>query len=351
MKYRLGFVIIIEHGELESKTTLLVESIRRLPVLQDCPIYVVQPRPGALPSRATFDILDQQDVRYVYANLNRTWRHHAFMNKIYASAWIESFVENTLETLVYLDADVILTRAPEGLALTGEEVVAVAPIAEWQAGKVGQLVEKPLTPYWKLIYDICGVKELPEWEVTTIIDGLRIFPYFNSGVVAVQPAQGIFRLWQESMERLAQDERVHQFAANTREFFFLDQASLAGTLLARFSREQIRVLNHRYNYPLPAHHLLPDGVRGSALDDISIVHYHTLFSNLYWMDDMVISEPLKAWLLERLPLRPQLRLRRSNALQLTTHLLSRFPFRQHHRRVLSRLPGLRNTLPHPECNP
>ena len=84
---RLGFVIIMEQGNLEYQTLLLVESIRRLPTLQKCPLYVVQPRAGRRPSERTLRGLAQHhDALFVFGDLNRTWRHSGTMNKAYATA-------------------------------------------------------------------------------------------------------------------------------------------------------------------------------------------------------------------------------------------------------------------------
>jgi hypothetical protein len=344
MKHTFGFVIVMEQGDLEAKTALLVESIRRQPALAACPVFVVQPRSGPPPAPATLATLAKHDAHFVYADLNRSWRRHGPMNKVYAAALVESFVEQTVETLVFLDSDVVVVTPPDGLALTGAEVAAAAPIAQWQVGKAGQLVGELLNPYWAMIYEVCGVRELPDWHVTTTIDRRRMLPYFNSGVVAVRPAYGIFRKWLENVERAAQDKRARQLSTDSLEFFFFDQTMLAGTLVAELTREQVRVLEHRYNYPLPAHHLLPDGVRVRRLEDVSIVHYHAAFSNLYWMDEIEIAEPLASWLRGKLPLRPRLRLTRAASLLLTSHLLSRLPLRRRHHAWVRYIPGIRKTL-------
>ena len=345
MSYRFGFVIVMEKGELEAKTTLLVESIRRLPSLQTCPIFVVQPRAGELPSHTSASLLARLNSHYIYADLNKTWRHHGPMNKVYASALVEPYVEDTVETLLFLDSDLLFVTEPDGLALQGEEIAAVAPIAQQRVGKVGQLVEEPLNGYWQMIYDACGVKGSPEWFVTTTIDHRRILPYFNSGVVAVRPTAGIFRKWQENVERVAKDPRSQQYGEKSREFFFLDQTMLAGTLTAELAANQIRVMDHHFNYPLPAHNLLPSTSRVSHLEEISILHYHAAFSNLYWMDDIQVAEPLASWLLSRLPLRPKLRMNRSAILYFTSHWLSRLPGRRQHHQLIRHLPGLHKTLP------
>jgi hypothetical protein len=99
----LGFVIVVENGDLEAKITLLVESIRRLPTFSDYPIYVVQPRRGKPPSRRTLDFLANQRAVFVLNDLNRTWRHHGPMNKVYASALIESWVGRAVDTFVFLN--------------------------------------------------------------------------------------------------------------------------------------------------------------------------------------------------------------------------------------------------------
>jgi hypothetical protein len=337
-----GFVIVMERGDLEAKACLLVESIRRLPALQHSLIYVVQPRAGPRPDAATLRLLERHEVEYLTADLNQTWRRHGPMNKAYASALVEPLVEQRVETLVFLDTDVLVVTEPVGLALTSEEA-AVAPIAQWRVGQIGQLVDAPLTPYWEMIYTACGAS-IPDWSITTTIDRRPMLPYFNSGVVAVRPPRGLFRQWQENAERLGRDPQAQSLAADSREFFFLDQTVWAGTIIAELKREQVRVLSHRYNYPLPAHHLLPEGERARTLEDISLVHYHALFSNLYWMDDIPVSESLASWLLRRLPLRPQFKRTRTSTLLLASHWLSRLPLRRYHHRIVRRLPGIRTTV-------
>jgi hypothetical protein len=115
--------------------------------------------------------------------------------------------------------------------------------------------------------------------------------------------------------------------------------------VAELSASQIRVMDHHYNYPLPAHNLLPPGIHVERLDEISILHYHAAFSNLYWMDEIQVSESMAPWLLRRLPLRPKLRMKRSAILLLTSHWLSRLPWRRQHHQLVSRLPGLYKTIP------
>jgi hypothetical protein len=345
----LGFVIVVEHGDLEAKTTLLVESIRRVESLNDAPIFVVQPRRGEPVSARTLALLNRHDVEYIFTNLNSTWRTHGPMNKVYASALVEPYVEDHVDTLVFLDSDVLMVAPPVNLPLREGQVAGVTPIAQQRTGKVGQPAGEPVDDYWRVIYDACGGNGVPDWSVTTTIDRQQILPYFNSGVVAVRPEFGICRTWQDNIERVAKDPRMQPFLTG-REFFFLDQTMLAGTLTAELSQQQIRIQDHVYNYPLPAHNLLPVGVRAARLDDLSIIHYHAAFSNLYWMDEIDVSDALRSWLLERLPLRPKFRMKRSAILELTSYWLSRLPGRPVHHRLVARVPRLRGTLPATELD-
>lgn len=301
---QMGFVIVMEQGNLEHQTTLLIESIRRLPSLRECPIYVIQPRPGKRPSQRSLDLLFDHEAVFISANLNKSWSHHGTMNKVYASACVEALTEHTLDTLVFLDSDVLFINPPDELVLDERHVVAVKPV---DLQGLGQPVDRPISPYWEMIFENCGVREPPDWFVTTTIDRQRIVPYFNEGVAAVRPSRGIFRRWKENVERLAHDQRARSFPAGTDEFFFLNQAMFAGTLLAEISQEQIRLLDQRYNYSLRPRKLAPAEVRSGGMGELVVAHYHKKFYSGDWMEDIDVSEPLASWLRSRLPLRRRYR--------------------------------------------
>ena len=301
---RLGFIIIVEQGNLEYQTLLLVESIRRLPALQQSPIYVVQPRAGRRPTERTLRSLAQHDAAFIFGDLNRTWRRSGTMNKVYASAYVEALTEHTLDTLVFLESDTVLISPPDDLVLSGREVVAAVPIHKLN---VAQRVDSPVSPYWHMIYENCAVRRTPDWHVTTVVDQHDVLPYFNDGVIAVQPSAGIFRQWRDNAERLARDERALNMPADSEEYFFVNQALFSGTLLGQLSREQIRILDHTYNFTLVSRTSPAQHVRVSALDDVKIFHYHRALYSSDWMKEVTASEPLEAWFRSRLPLRRQRR--------------------------------------------
>lgn len=72
------------------------------------------------------------------------------------------------------------------------------------------------------------------------------------------------------------------------------------------------MLEPHYSYPLDLHRRLGPEQRISRLNDIAIIHSGEAFYNLQWLDQFTVDEPLKTWLLSRLPLpdsRWQLRIR------------------------------------------
>jgi lipopolysaccharide biosynthesis glycosyltransferase len=301
---QLGFVIVMEQGNLEYQTTLLIESIRRLASLRECPIYVIQPRPGKRPSQRSLDLLFDHEAVFISTDLNKSWSQHGTMNKVYASAFVEELTEHALDTLVFLDSDILFVNPPHDLTLDERHLVAVKPV---DLQGLGQPVDQSISAYWEMIFEACGVRALPDWHVTTTIDRRRILPYFNEGVAAVRPSQGIFRRWRDNAERLAHDQRARSLPAGTDEFFFLNQALFAGTLLAEVPQEQIRLLDQRYNYSLRPRRLAPAEVQRGGLEELVIVHYHKKFYSEAWMDDIDLGEPHASWLRSRLPLRRRYR--------------------------------------------
>ncbi len=298
--YAHAFIIVIEAGILEENTLLLVESIREFGgPCRHSAIYVVQPREGVMISQKTMNVLTKHDVIYIRANFNDTWFSYGVANKVYAAAFIESLVKGTVDSLTFLDSDTIIVNPPVDLFLETTGVVAVRPT---DIRGVGQLVSAPLTPYWESVWDVCGVNPPVGWDVSTTVDEQRIYPYFNSGLVTVNPQEGLFQLWRENMDRLARDERISSLPQRCDERIYLDQAALAATILSKVSQQQTTILDHRYNYPLHLHGRMPQATRVSSLDELVVVHYHRIFQDRSWINNISVDGFLAKWLLARLPL-------------------------------------------------
>jgi lipopolysaccharide biosynthesis glycosyltransferase len=295
----LGFVVIVEYGDLENKAILLAESIRRF--LADghkYPIYAIRPRKGREIRATTAEKFKRLDVNYVPIELNMRWKDFPFANCAYGAAYAETLVSGTIEALIYFDADVVCLKDPLEINMEPQMDVITTPVDSHMAA---QEYGCELSPYWKAAFDLNGVNAASLWPVETKVGKVKIYPTFNSGFVAVRPELGIFRRWKESFEKITEVSYFSHLNPLRKEFFFLDQALLASSILSVVPHERINILGANYNYPL---HLVEQMTGNGPLDleEVVFLHYHRSFYDLTWMKHTKMNEATKAWLLSRLPL-------------------------------------------------
>lgn len=296
----LGFVTIVEYGDLENKAILLAESIRRF--LADghkYPIYAIRPRKGREIRATTKEKFKSLGVNYVPMEINIKWKDFPFANIAYGAAYAEALVSGTIETLIYFDADIVCLKDPLEIKMEPQIDVITTPVDV--SYMTAQAYGYELDPYWKAAFDLNGVDTASLWPVETKVDKVKIYPTFNSGFVAVRPELGIFRRWKESFEKITEVSYFSHLNPLRKEFFFLDQALLTSSILSIVPRERINILGAIYNYPLN----LVEQMTGNGpldLDEVVFLHYHRSFYDLTWMKHAKMSEPTKAWLLSRLPL-------------------------------------------------
>ena len=303
MNHQIAFVLVVESGSLESKSILLVDSIRNFAgEFCDSPIWVVQPRKGHPISPETMSFYIANNVTYINSNLNRKWKHYGVANKVYAAAFSESILVDQVDTLVLLDSDTIFLKPPQDLLLKDDKVIGLRPVDKIN---IGLSLETPINDYWKVFYEHYGVSPDKLWSVNTTADQKEIRAYFNSGVVAVKPSLGLFQAWRDCFEQLCLNSKMSNLDQESKEFFHLDQASLSAMILGQLSRDQVKIFDHRYNYPLHLHCKgeLPNSSKVTQLDESVLVHYHNLFYDLNWFEKILVGPEIKQWLLKRLPLK------------------------------------------------
>jgi len=298
----INFLFVVEQGDLEKKSSLLVSSIREFAgEYRDSDIWALQPRKGKNISRSTLDFFKENNVFYVNANLNTDWPDYGIANKIYASAFVESLVERNVDTLVFLDSDTVILKSPKDLLLSKQHSIAIRPV---DYINIGQKVEEPINDYWKIFYDLLDV-DLPRvWAVKTNACQNLIRAYFNSGLIAVNPELGLFRKWLEGLKKLKKDHRLEAIPYGSKHFFHIDQAILSSLIVSDLSKDKVKLLDAKYNYPLHIHAKgdLPSESIISNLSEIKIAHYHHIFYSLDWLSLIRVEPELKKWLLQQLPL-------------------------------------------------
>ena len=302
----------MEHGDLEAKARLQVESIRRFGgEFRESPIWMIQPRKGKAVSQDTLDFFRSHKVTFVSNQVNVTWREHPFANSPYAAAFAESEFGRDLSTLVYLDADVICCGAPFDVVLQNGVIAASKPV---DAKNIGLAPTETPNRYWKAIFEECGVDESRFWTVTTTIGRQLIVAYFNVGVNAVKPSAGIFTAWKENMEKMASKPLFRDLPKNNPFLLFLDQMVFSGTLMAIADRSRVRLLDLWYDYPLNAYSALCREAVTSDLTKAVFLHYHYMFYNKRLVSNLPLRSDIAEWLDSKLPLRYPFRQRISRFL-------------------------------------
>jgi hypothetical protein len=290
----LAFLICVESGRLESEALLLVESLRRWGgAWAEAPVYAFAPRPGSEPERRTVDALAAMGTTYVDEPLVARFAEMPTFNKVAVSAWAERELDH--ETLVFTDTDSVFLGEPAELA-AGDWVAAMRPVDRRIAGSKGKGKGEP---FWRKMYAELGVSNEP--YVRTVVGGMRIRAYWNSGLIAAKRSAGLFAAWEGALARLHDAGIVQK-----RWPHFMDQLSWAG--VTADVNDRVKVLPDGYNYPLRQRLALAGGADELDLPELVHLHYR-LWLHLPGALSKVVPpfDPTGdryRWLDERLPLEP-----------------------------------------------
>lgn len=300
-KIKISFICIVEAGDLERKVILLGESLRRVFANKDdVPIFAVRPRKGREIGKKTMETFNNLGIKYIYKPINVKWRNLAFANQVYGPALIEEQMKDKTEILVYLDADIVCLKMPDKLFLKDKEKVLVVPIDVKDA--CGVLYGESFPSNWNFVYDLNSINKNNLWTVVTNVDNSRIYPCFNSGLIAVRPEVGIFRKWKEMLEGSIDKGYFGKFSPISKEFFFTDQVFLASAILSLANKDEIVVMNKNYNFPLSYAKRISEEDGVIDLNTITFLHYHKSFYNLEWVNYVYMNDEIRSWLMPKLPL-------------------------------------------------
>jgi hypothetical protein len=286
----------VEAGRLEPQAVLLARSIRRFGgSLAGAPIYAVAPRAGQAPSAATARTLAELGVTLVAEPLNRDHADYGMANKFAAGRWAEEHA--TSAVLAFLDSDTIVVADPVDLRLAPGVDIALRPVDWKDKGSTGPGDERE--PYWQRLYALSGIADGPWTE--SVVDRQRIRAYFNAGLVVTRRDARVFAAWYEDFVAIVRAGHLPPEGIG-----YLDQLSLAVTVARRWDRT--RILDWRYNYPLPLRPALLEPARSAALEDLVHVHYHRWFARPGFLDAVVpplpAGSPVRRFVEPYLPFEP-----------------------------------------------
>ena len=290
---QIAFLLCVERGRLESEALLLVESLRAWGgAWAGSPVYAFAPRAGRHPDAETVERLQAMGATFVGDTLVDRFDEHPTFNKVAVSAWAERELDH--EVLVFTDTDSVFIGEPAELA-PGEWLAACRPVDRRIAGSKGKGKNEP---YWQRIYAELGIRARP--FVRTVVGGMEIRAYWNSGLLAARRDSGLFSAWERTLERL-----FDAGLAKPRWVNFMDQISWAA--VTADAHDRVRVLTDAYNYPL-RHRLALGDASEFDLDEIVHIHYRLWFHLPEALPKVVPPFDPEGeryrWLEERLPLEP-----------------------------------------------
>ncbi|MDA0195424.1 MAG: hypothetical protein O2887_05385 [Bacteroidetes bacterium] len=291
-----AIILNVESGDLEQKFLLAVKSIRLLHQ-NDTDIYAVNPRANKSLSSSTLELIDKLQITLIQKNINEEHRFYAFANKVYTTSYIESKYGFKYEYLIYLDSDTLLLQPIERIINDGSFEIALKPDEDFY--EYGQRLEVEESWIWKWIFDGLQIVDNQRWTVLNSIRNNEIYAYFNGGLVISKASRGFFNKWKKHFITLTQAKEF--FKLSGRDLFFVEQMILSACVMKEFDKQEVKILNNSCNYCLNHHNKLYH--RCESLSDVKLLHYHNMFYEMKWLDQIDLDKIQYEWLLNELPLK------------------------------------------------
>lgn len=284
----------------ETNVLLLVESIRAFAgSLSQAPIWCFIPQYGKKLTAQTVDRLTKLDATLMPYEIDLEVARFFFAADIRAAGLAESTATGKTDLLVWLSSNTLILKEPGAFMLHDDKSLGYRPVHHTN---VGSVYDTPLDPFWTLVYKHCNVPDDRVFPMETHIDGQKIRPYFNAGILITRPEQKLFRIWHDTFFKVYQEPDLQDlYKQDERYIIFIHQALLSGIILKVFTQEEIQELPNTYNYPAHLYEEDVTGDRPTILDELVAVRHEGFYRDPDWRQKMPASDSLTQWLTERLP--------------------------------------------------
>jgi hypothetical protein len=300
MKEQIIFsTIVYPLQSSEANVLFLADSIRAFAgALAQARIWCYVPSYGKEVSPATKDRLCELDVDLIPYPIDREVLRFFFTAEITAASLAESRAREEAELLAWVDANTMVLQEPKAFLLPGDKSLGFRPVHHTL---VGSRWDEPLDPFWTLVYDRCGVPEDRVFPMTAHVDGVRIRPYINAGLLVVRPERNLLRTWRDTFfGQYKTPEFQALYEQDRRYVIFVHQAILTGVLLSALAPEEMEELPTNYNYPLHLYQEDVTGNRPTALGDLVTCRHEGLDGILEVIGRVPTEESLTQWLTARI---------------------------------------------------
>jgi len=283
----------------ETNTLLMVESIRAFArSLAHAPIWLFTPETEKQLSNAFRKRLLALDVSLLPFRTNREILGFPLAGDVSAAALAESKASNQAELLAWLGGNTLVIQEPRELLLPSNKALGFRPVHHTL---IGSRYDEPLDPFWTLIYHYCNVPETRVFPMMTHVDGTRIRPYFNAGLLVTRPERHLLQGWHETFFRVYQEPPIQRFYQKDERYaVFVHQAVLSGVILSMLETSGIQELPPTYNYPLHLHAQDVTDHRPSSLEELVTFRHEGFYTDPQWINRIPAKEPLKHWIASKL---------------------------------------------------
>jgi hypothetical protein len=285
----------------ETNAMLLADSIRTFAgSLSRNPILYFTPKCPNQLSTAAKERLDSLNVVVIPFKVDSETLQFPLACDVFAAAAAESAVYSQTDLLAWLGTNTVVLHEPEAFLLPKEKNLGYRPVHHTI---VGSRYDQAVDEFWTLVYHYCKVPQDRIFPMETHINGTRIRPYFNAGMLVTRPHKRLLQVWRntffDSYQKLPFQELYEK---NDLYKIFIHQALLSGVILSKFETNELTELPSTYNYPLHLHTKDITDHRPSFIEEVATFRHESFYHDEEWIRKMPAKQQLKQWLAERIPL-------------------------------------------------
>ncbi len=278
---------------------ILAASIRKFAgTLSECPIWVLIPKTkNEIPKEIKKQLLSL-DVQIIPFLVDPDLKF-PFARYVLAVATAESLANEKTKLLAWLGSNTIVINEPKLFLLDEHKNLGYRPVHHTL---VGSFYEKPIDPFWELIYRKCNVPEDKIFPMKTHVDNNTLRPYFNAGLLIVRPKKGLLQSWWDNFKELYCDPCFKEYYEKDDLYtIFIHQAVLSGVILSTMERQELQELPFIYNYPLNLYFECPIALRPQNINDLITARYEEFELEVpRWLEKIPLQDSLKSWFTDQL---------------------------------------------------
>jgi hypothetical protein len=246
---KTAIMTYVSNNEQERSVKALIKSIRDLSgKYSKSKIYIVLSDPENFPCSE----LKGESVELIPLKIDQSILNYPLAIKAFAAAEVEKLVKNEIWTLIWFDPGVIVLNSLDSLALTGRYNAAFRSVS--LVNNIGLQPNTVPNEYWLPIYKENKLDYKKLHVIETVVDSIKIQPYYNCEVYSINPKLGICREWARQLGLLLKDGEYQKNACTSfQRKLFLHQAVLSGIIASKVRKADLKPFSILSGYPFSQH--------------------------------------------------------------------------------------------------